>query len=212
MKNKLKYLPTLLLTLTTAFAATLLSSASVEADISKNAVVNVLPVCSFTNSESSYETSISMAGGTLENTESLIRPTFDVSCNSTNGFSVNAIGFSPNTSGGTGVDGNTNMYGEYGNIATGTSGTASYWSFKVTSASASANSSATIQPNGVGSNTYATYSNIPSSTTPIVNYAGPTTPGYVTGSVRTDYQVYANPGQPAGTYTGMVKYTMVVNS
>lgn len=206
MKNKLKYLPTLTLTLMTVFAGAVLASAGANADVTRDAVVNVLTACSFTNSSSSYTTDLSIAPGGTEDTEEITtRPTFGVTCNANNGFSVNAIGFSPDATHPDGADGNTSMYGSYGTISTGTSGTNSYWAFKVSSASATG-STATIE------SPYSGYSNIPSSTTPIVSFSAPSTPGtHVTGNVRTDYKVHVNPSLPAGTYTGKVKYTIVTN-
>ena len=205
MKNKLKYLPTFILTLMTVFAGAVLSGAGASADITKNAVVNVVTACSFTNAESSFTTSFSIAAGGTETTESLTRPTFGVTCNNNTGFTVNAIGFSPDSTHTSGYDGNTSMYGPYGTIATGTSGTDSYWAFKVSSASATGATASTVSP-------YSGYSNIPSTTTPIVSFSAPSTLGtHVTGSIRTDYKVHGNPALAAGTYTGKVKYTIVTN-
>ena len=208
MKNKSKYLPSLILTLMTVFCGTILSGSHVGAATtgSKNVSVTVVPACYFTNESDTYTTTLPVTPGTPTNTESLTKTNLQFTCGSSAGFSIQAVGFSPNSAGGEGVLGNTVMYNPTGSIPTGTSGTsASRWAFKVTSATSS--TSYTIQGN------YGNYSNIPSTATDIVTYTGTATPGVaVTGTIRTDYEVYAIGSQLPGTYTGAVKYILAVNS
>ena len=207
MKNKSKYLPSLILTLITVFAGFALSSpqAGAATEGSKNASVTVIPACYFSNNQDTFTTNITVAAGSTETTESSAKTTFQFTCGSSAGFSIQAVGFSPNTSGGDGVLGNTDLYSTVGTIHTGTSGSSSYWAFKVSSATSS--TSYTIEDN------YGNYSNIPSSATDIVTYAGPSSvAGAVTGTLRTDYKIYDSTNQATGAYTGAVKYILAVNS
>lgn len=205
MKNKIKYLPIGILTLTTAVSGAALSSARVAADgeneKSSPVSVTVSSACVFT-SGASPSTSLSIYAGNTSNTESSDKDAISISCNNPNGFSVKAVGYGPDAQHSEGVEGNTALYDSLnGNtIATGNSGTDSYWSFKAKMIYSS--TSASIVP------AYTTYASVPSEPTEIATFAG-TTSSSMVGIFRTDYQVYASPTQPAGSYEGAVKYTIV---
>lgn len=206
MKNKLKYLPTTILTITTLCSGAILTGAQASADTTgtKPATVTVSPACSFA-SDSSYTSILSIETGTPVNTESdTSKTTVQMSCNGTNGFSLYAVGYSPDATHPTGLEGNTNLYSTVGIIPTGAPSASSYWSLKVSSATSTTSYSIL--------STYASYSAVPGTATPILSFTGPSTPSYVTGTARTDYQVYAAAAQPAGSYAGAVKYTVAVNS
>lgn len=212
MKIKLKYLPTIILTLITASGgAVLLSSNAGAVDDDADAIVNVNTACVFDSDDYDYTKTFATTPGTYVDTESdSSKPTVHVTCNNINGFSIKAIGFSPDATHAAGYEGNTFMYGgTVGNINTGTSGTNSWWAFKVTSATATVPPSTT--PTTVTPvSPYGSYAAIPSSATSILNYAG-STDGPVTGTMRTDYKINVSSTQSAGTYTGQVKYTIVGN-
>ena len=126
-------------------------------------------------------------------------------CNDINGYYIYAIGYGNNT------DGNTNMVSSLGNdfdIATGTamSGDTSNWAMKITGGTG------TTAPYVVGE--YRNYTIVPSqydviayreSNTSMDKSALDTSGSYI----ETTYQAYATPIQPAGTYTGQVKYTLI---
>ena len=206
MKNKIKYLPIGILTLTTAVSGAALSSARVAADGENEKAspvsVTVSTACFFT-SEASPSTSLSIYPGNTSNTESSDKGNISISCNNPNGFSVKAVGYGPDAQHSEGVEGNTSLYDSLnGNtIATGNSGTDSYWSFKAKMIHSSTSGS-TIVP------AYTTYTSVPSEPTEIATFAG-TTSSSMVGIFRTDYQVYASPTQPSGSYKGAVKYTIV---
>lgn len=206
MKNKSKYLPSLILTSITVFGGVILSSSQVGAATDyKTASVTVVPACYFTNEGDGFTTNLAMASGVSENTENLTKDTFTFTCGSSTGFSIQAVGFSPESAGGEGVLGNTDLYSTVDTIPTGTSGTDSHWAFRISSASSS--HTYTIQSD------YGHYSSIPSIPTDIIVYPGALTPGTaVTGTMRTDYEVYASGDQAPATYTGAVKYILAVNS
>ena len=210
MKIKSKYIFTPVLTLMALFATAMLAGNPAFADTGKaDAIVDVLPACAFTDDDAT--TIIPTAPTTLSNSESIsTKPDIVAVCNGLNGWKIQAVGFSPDSTDPTGgVDGNTSMYspvsGGLGNfIATGTSGTSSYWSFKITSAT-SATTTATIL------NGYNNYSNIPAAAVDVANFTGDGAGGPVTGTIRADYQIFVSGGQAPGTYTGKVKYTIAVN-
>ena len=204
MKNKIKYLSVGILTLTTASGGVAFLGAPVLAETSgsKPATVTVANACSFFSS-TSISSSLSLSAGSTANTESdSSRVTNTVVCNSPNGFSVQAVGFSPDATHPDGLEGNTAMYGTNGTIATGISGDNSYWSFKVSNVSSSTNSAAIAGD-------YDEYSVIPDSPVTIAQYAAAAS-GVSGGTFRTDYQVHIGGSQAAGSYSGVVKYTLAV--
>lgn len=208
MKNKIKYLPIGILTITTALSGVALSSSGVAADTSgsKPASVTVGTACTFVGS-SSYTENIEVYAGTLVESDTSRAP-YEIRCNDANGFTVQAIGFSPDATHSSGLEGNNFMYGgALGNIATGTSGDNSYWSFKIGFAYAS-EGTATIASG------YNNYQPIPGTgvglgeAATVVTYSGSTS-AFVSGLFRPDYQVFAAVAQGSGTYAGAVKYTLV---
>jgi len=201
MKIKSKLILSLVLTLT--FGALIIAATPVSADTkSADAVVNVVPACTFSSDEAT--TTFNTPVGVVSNTEGITKPNIESVCNGLNGWKIQAIGYSPDAAYPTGNDGNTSMYNPAGDIIpTGTSGANSYWSFKISSASSSTTASVL---NGYGS-----YSNIPATAVDVVNYTGDGAGGSITGVMRADYQVFVDGGQLPGTYTGKVKYTLVVN-
>jgi hypothetical protein len=208
MKNKILYLPIFILTLITVAAGAVLSATTVSAEATDTRPINVTvgASCGF-DSEIGYTSSLTLIAGNSANTESdTAKTTYTISCVGFDGFSIQAVGFSPNaTSAGEGVDGNTDLYSTVGVIPTNTPGPNSYWAFRVSSATSSTSYSIP--------GTFANYSAIPSTPTSIINYAAAAALNdTIVGSFRTDYNVYTNISQPAGTYTGAVKYTVVTES
>ena len=130
--------------------------------------------------------------------------TLKVFCNDTEGFAIYAIGFTDDEYGKTVLTNST--LGSTYDIATGTatSGSTSNWAMKLAT-----NTSATYAltlDNGFGS-----YSSVPATYTKVAHRDNGTDIGTgATGSELTStYAAYMNQTQPAGTYTGQVKYTLV---
>lgn len=190
MKNKIKYLPIGILTLTTAYSGILLAGSGASATTSSNATVTVGDSCSFTSE--GITTVFSGSAGQTYNTESDTRLA-TVTCNDPAGFVVKARG----------KDGNSSLVGSTSgsSIVTGNAnpGSTSSWGFKVTS------STGTIE-SGYGSG----YTSVPTNATQIMRYSGSST-AITTGNFRTDYKIYITSSQPADTYTGGVEYTIVTN-
>ncbi len=194
MKNKITNLSILGLTSLTVASGFMLAASGAKA-VTNNATVTVPDACGFTTT--GYTWNLTANGGQVYNTESETKSA-SVTCNNPNGFKIKAAG-SPDTDlsgASTGLD-----------IATGTSGSNSYWAFKVTSATSSA-SSPTIA-SGTGYD-YSAYSAVPSAATEIISYPGSAT-AVVTGTFRTDYKISVSSTQAADTYTGGVQYTIVPN-
>ncbi len=204
MNKNIKYLPTAILTLLTLTSGIMLAASSVSAvaSASKNAIVNVSPACSFTAGDG-YTANFSLAAGALANTENDTKTDIEVTCNNLSGFSVQAVGYSPDATHSDGLDGNTDLYSTVGRIHTAIDGPDSRWAFKIT------NASSTTSYSILGG--YDEYSSVPDSPTGVVNFTAPTTAGYVTGTLRTDYEVYISPDQVSGAYAGKVKYIVAIN-
>lgn len=213
MRNKIIYIPVMTLTLITALSVVGLSAARVSADDEppyRDASVTVETTCAFTSEERKEPYALSVASGNSVDTTDLSdeeKPPFEVSCNDLNGFVVEAVGFSPDADNKDGAVGNTAMYSPVGTIPTGTSGTESYWAFRVSSATATGTD---VESDYSADDTWYTIPGGNGATIASFKAKGDGTT--VTGLVRTDYKVYASAAQAAGSYTGKVKYTLVQNN
>ena len=231
MKNKLKYTPSLILILTTVFAGLVLTApyAMAESDgpYSADAVVTVDESCSF-DSDYTYTSTYTLSNGTAKDTEDdSSKPTVNVTCNNSTGFSIKAIGYSPDATHATGNDGNTDMFMTGGTatspvIPTGSGSTnttfavsaPSFWGMRVNTGTNPATSTSYVTSstsytiNSTYNTAAHTFAVVPSSATTIIHYTGSES-APVTGTFRTDYGVYVSQAQPAGTYTGKVKYTII---
>ena len=118
--------------------------------------------------------------------------TLTVTCNDAGGFAIYAIGNSGDEYG------NNNMIGNSTNIATGTSGTDSYWAMKITP---------TIGNTPTIENSFNSFHTVPSTQTKVASYVGSTGSGSL--SVNATYKANISNTQLAGTYIGKVKYTLV---
>ena len=139
-------------------------------------------------------------------------------CNDTNGFSIYAIGYTDDIYG-KNVLSDSDLGSSY-DIQTGTAiiGDTSRWAMKLSTVTSPvpnypvviAGSSEDTEKQA-GDLDYSTFQPVPSSYTLVIKRSAGTDAG--TGAegapFKTTYQAYAAPGQPAGTYTGQVKYTLV---
>ena len=209
MSNKGSDILTISLLSLTAFSAMLLGTTSASATDNTDIVdeINItIPVsCTLTGTNllhtdtiqnNQYKTDIGSA-------------TIKATCNDTNGLAVYAIGYTNET------DGNNKMHsstlGSTYDIVTGkyVSGTTtnSVWSMKLTPVSGTY--APTIRNDA--SYNYTNYELIPSTYTKVAyrTTATDTGTGSTGANFTTDYAVYASATQPAGTYTGKVKFTLV---
>lgn len=213
-KSKIIYLPTLLLTLVTATSGAALSTGSVKAESeSAEASVTISRACSLGDSEGSgsgYNGFFEAKDGgeTLLTDTDSTKTAMVVTCNDPDGFDIMFSGDSEEVT----VNGEVRknyMVGDNGiNIATGTTGTDSYWAVKLSKAQLNSGSANLKVADG---HAVGTYTEIPNSDTLLVSVE-PTAAGIATAEVRTDYKIYVATNQAAGTYTGKVKYTLVKKS
>ena len=169
--------------------------------------INVtIPVaCSLTSIVDSAHTT------TVENSayeDEVGETTFKVFCNDAEGFSVYAVGYTDDTFGNNTLK-PTDLASSYA-IATGTatSGDTSNWAMKLTAVSGTY--APTIHSTEENNNTYSftSYHTIPSEYTKVASYSS-NTDATTGSSFKSTYAVYASPTQPANSYTGKVKYTIV---
>ena len=184
---------------------------TVSTSSSATASVTVSSACSFSRISGNGE-----YNGTLSNgaTTSIPGSTFTTICNDPGGYAIYAVGYSNNTFGNTDLifnntPGGSNNIKTDGNSAVG--GNGSYWGMSLSS---SESGKPSIESGFSDSNNPHI---IPSTYTKIASY-NTTTAGINTDtsqeellgqSVTVTYSATASSIQPAGTYTGAVKYTMV---
>ena len=163
---------------------------------SATASVTVAAACSFSRTTGSGEyTGILANNASVEVTGS----TFSTTCNDSGGYAIYAIGYGNNTFGNTDLifDNDPSSSNNITTNSTSATGT-SYWQMKLTSG---------VENQPVLENGYGNYSVVPSTYTKVASYASAGTGTAQT--VAATYKAAASSTQPAGTYTGAVKYTMV---
>ena len=197
--NKTLFIIPGLLLLFTVVSGFILPNSSIHAYTSTSKTSNVAVVvntaCTITTGGGIHSKTIDP--GTSDTIEG--NP-INVSCNDTGGYALYAVGFSgdsyytPN---------NTKMLSSLGSndIPTATSGTGSYWAMKAT-------------PSGTDvptiDNSYNNFQVIPATYTKISHYPNITVGATNNNSVTTPtYKINIMSNQPAATYVGKVKYTLV---
>ena len=168
---------------------------TVSSSASANASVTVSAACSFERSGSGEYAGILANNASIE----VAGSTFSTICNDSGGYAIYAVGYSNNALGNTDLIFNNDPSSSNNITTNSTSATGtSYWQMKLTAG-------AKNQP--VLENGYGNYSVIPSTYTKVASYASAGTGTAQT--VAATYKATASSTQPAGTYTGAVKYTMV---
>ena len=189
--NQIEYIAVSALILATLSIGATLSSITVNADdtASANASVNVAAACSMSSSNESAHSTTMVNNDTKENVGIT---TFTATCNDPGGLAIYAIGYSNDEYG------NTDMIGTLGNIATGTNDSTSNWSMKLM------NTEGYTAPDFLQSS----YTAIPSTYAKVAARNSNTTSATSFG-VSATYRFHTSATQPADTYVGKVKYTMV---
>ena len=193
--NRIDFLVVLELIIITLCLGAVLASTYVYADdpisstSSANASVTVAEACSLAVNNVSPHTTTLTNNNTAEDVGST---TFTATCNDPSGLAIYAVGYSNDEFG------NTNLIGSTGNIATGTNDTNSNWSMKVV------NATGYTAPDFLQSS----YTSVPSTYTKVASKNSNTTSATSFG-VNATYRFHISATQPADTYTGKVKYTMV---
>ena len=170
-----------------------------SASSSLDASVTVGTACNFSSNVDNQHNATITNG---VNSTDIGKTTLNVTCNDQGGYAVYAIGYTNDEYGNTSLK--SSISDNY-NISTGTStsGNTSNWSMKLSTVPGT--TAATIE------NDYNAYHTVPDDYTKVATLNTITNPGSSTtgSSVSTTYQAYISPTQPAGTYTGKVKYTLV---
>ena len=142
------------------------------------------------------------------------KTTLTTYCNDPEGFSIYAIGFTGDQYSGenhTKLVGNTATNTISTGLTTGSSTTdASSWAMKLTAVSGTY--TPTIMNGTGGTENFTSYHVVPDTYTKVATFPSTTDAegvGSIGSSLETTYAVYASLTQPADTYTGKVKYTLV---
>ena len=147
--------------------------------------VTIPASCTLTSTETAAHTK-SITSGTTET--GIGTTTFKVACNDASGYAIYAVGYTNDTAGTTYMAAGSPLTSTY-NIATGTSGSSSYWAMQLTG------TDATIVDAYKASN----YAAIPSTNTKVAYKTAGT---YTEATAFTStYKVFVSSTQPAGTYT-----------
>ena len=208
----------ILLSITT-IAGVILTNTKVSADnpAHANASVNVSAACTLSGGNNQFSSNVANSETVETSDTARFGNTVPIkaTCNDNNGLSIYAIGYSGNTTGGTDLISSTGS----NNITTGTSSSAgsnSYWAMKLAPVTG-----VTHVPIIVGSTedtektsetiNWSTYNNVPSSYSKVAYYNSNTDIGSsaVGASITPIYQIHISSTQPAGTYAGKVKYTLI---
>ena len=201
----------------TSFSILLLTNYSVYAEESSvsTATVTINQSCSMVGTTNTAHTA-NLANGTYSGTNypnGIGQTTLKAYCNDSAGFAIYAIGYTGNEYGNTKLHNDT--LGSTYDISTGTytSGTTvnSTWSMKLTSVSG--DYAPTIADGTNNTENFTTWHTIPTEYTKVA-YRTSTTDADNNGqgsgsSLTTTYDAYVSATQPAGTYIGQVKYTLV---
>lgn len=173
---------------------------------SVTASVTVSSACSFERGENDA----GEYSGTLVNNGdvSITGSTFTTLCNDAGGYAIYAVGYSNNTLGNTDLIFN-NTPSSTNNIHTDGSG--SNWGMTLSTAAAAAAAGKPVIESGFSDSDHP--HTIPGTYTKVASYGSVATEmsgdQKVGQSVTVHYYAHASATQPAGTYTGAVKYTMV---
>ncbi len=187
----------------TVVAGAFLSSFSVYADDSvvDDVSINVPISCSLEGTGMNSHNA-NIVNGTYQ--ADIGTTTLKAFCNDTNGFAIYAIGYTDNEYGKTVLTNST--LGSSADIATGTatSGSTSNWAIKLATSSG-ATYALTLD------NSFGSYHAVPAEYTKVAHRDSGTDIGTgATGaSLTSTYAAFMAQTQPAGTYTGQVKYTLV---
>ena len=175
---------------------------------SVSASVTVAEACTMTASNTTPHTATLAngiySGGVTEYQDGIGKTTLKVVCNDASGFSIYAVGYTNNEYGNTKLMSNEqDATAPIINTGTQDSGSTSAWSMKLTSVTG------TYAP--TLDNSFGSYHSVPSTYTRVAYRTSGTDAGSnPTGSsVDTTYAAFISPTQPAGTYVGKVKYTLV---
>ena len=192
-------IPSTLLFLTLTSALVLLSSNSNADTTSATASVTVPDTC-YMSSTSATHTGTASGGTYTENFGG--ESTVTVTCNDRNGYSVYAVGYSNDVEGTNGLIGTST--GLVIPSGTSTSTNVSNWAMKLTPGTGTFAPTILSDTNG----SFANYHVVPTTTTKVATLTSDINVSN-SSQFKTSYAVAVSLTQPADTYVGKVKYTVV---
>lgn len=207
-KKHILFAPLGLLTLFVLSGVFLMSS-SVSADDSMIDEVNItVPVSCSMEGTGMNTHNASITNGTYNST--IGETTMKAYCNDNEGFAIYTIGYTDDTDGKNVLISSTLDSTHDIITGTATSGNTSNWAMKLsTIASPTPTYPLIIESDTEGS--FASFHTVPSDYTLVAKRTSGTDIGQSAegSTLKSTYQVYINQAQPAGTYTGQVKYVLV---
>ena len=171
--------------------------------------ITVPASCSFSDEVISGDTAHTRTAQNGQYQSEIGTTTFKTYCNDLGGYSVYAIGYSNDEYGNTLMKHNSDSNNDF-NTGTATSGNTSEWAMKLIPVTGTY--APTIQSDTNGS--FASYHIVPSTYTKVATFPSQTdapvsgTPG-IGSAFKSTYAAWISATQPAGTYTGKVRYTLV---
>ncbi len=211
-------IPTLILTGFTVLSGLVLSSSIVSADNDSTVdEVNITVPVSCTLSGAGQNSHNAVINNGQYNS-AIGETTIKAFCNDNEGFAIYAIGFTDNEDGKNVLTNAT--LGSTHDIVTGTaiSGTNSNWAMKIGTITSPTPTYPIIIAGSnddtekeQGDPDYSTFQEVPDDYAKVAYRTSSTDIGTNAegATITTTYQAYISPTQPAGTYTGQVKYTLV---
>ena len=195
MKNKHHISKALVGLLSTFSLVLIITSGALATGATDEVTVTIPESCSLTSTVTTTHTA------TVENgvyNDSIGETSISAFCNDSEGFSVYAVGYTNDEYGNNIMKPSTIAASNAITTGLATSGTTSNWAMKLTSAS----------ENFALTNDFGSFHVIPDTYTKVATYPSNTTS--TSGvQVKSTYAVYASGTQPADSYTGKVKYTIV---
>jgi len=198
------------------FSGAILASNNIYADDVVDEVNITVPVSCLLSGAGMNTHNAEITNGTVNS--AIGETTLKAFCNDNNGFAIYAIGYTDNTDGKNVLT--SSALGSTYDIATGTatSGDTSNWAMKLSTVTDPAptypiiiaGSSADINKEQ-GDPDYSTFQAVPDDYALVAKRTSNTDIGASAegSTIKSTYQAYISKTQPAGTYTGQVKYTLV---
>ena len=194
----------------------ILASSNIYADDAVDQVNITVPVSCSLSGVGMNTHNAEITNGTVNS--AIGETTLKAYCNDNNGFAIYAIGYTDNTDGKNVLT--SSALGSTYDIATGTatSGDTSNWAMKLSTVTDPAPTypiiiagSSVDADKEQGDPDYSTFQEVPGDYVLVAKRTSGTDIGQSAegATLKTTYQAYISKTQPAGTYTGQVKYTLV---
>ncbi|MBR3322199.1 hypothetical protein IKG05_00975 [Candidatus Saccharibacteria bacterium] len=197
------------------FSNVLATAGTASDGLSRTATVNVSASCSMTANPDGTDTvhtadlpNGTWSGGSDYYPNGIGKTTIATFCNDASGYSIYAVGFTGDSMSGNNTVLHSSTLGTNYDITTDIyepGDTSSSWSMKVTKVT---DSSTYLPANLTIQNSFDSYHAVPSTYTEVARFSSATDVS-LGSRIETTYGAYVSGNQPAGSYAGKVKYTLV---